>query len=220
MTRARNPSSKTGVPVHTEAGFALVDALVSLVLVAMILALLPGSVRTGQRAWQAAISQDGTTERAAALSIIAQWLESALPVFERDADGLAQIAFSGDPESVTFVTSLSDGPVSGGLYRLTLRPQQAGSVNSRSLVLTLSPFQRQSSEPGIATVDHTVLDNIENTSFRYYGSIDTKSDSVWHTTWARTDQLPSLIEMSIYPAKASTSRQQTVRVAFKMRAGS
>jgi hypothetical protein len=208
MMRAPKVSSQNGIPAGADAGFALVDALVSLILVAMILALLPGSVETGKRAWQAAISQDGSNERAAALSMLAQRLESALPVFERDADGLAQIAFLGGPESVTFVAGLSDGPMRGGLYRLTLQAQQAGSARRRSLMLMLSPFQRQDSDATFAPVDHAVIDNIETASFRYFGPVDTNSEPAWHTTWTRTDQLPL------------HRRQQSVRVAFRARAAS
>lgn len=218
MRKCPAPCHAGARPAHNEAGFALVELLVSLSLVAMILALLPGSVRMGQRAWQASSAQSQSAGIASTMSVIEQRLASALPVFERDADGLSHIAFTGGPDRVRFVATMAGGPFGGGLYRLDLGVRTMSAAGGRSLGLALSPFQRPGAAAQPRSVDHMVINTIDDASFRYFGVETASGQRAWQSTWTGRSQLPSLIEIALRPGGPATGEQRIVRVELKVRA--
>lgn len=107
-------------PNRGDAGFTLVELLVSLTILALLLAMVPGTLRLGRRAWETPGQLDQASDELAALGFVQTHIKSAVPIFERDAQGVSRIAFSGAPLSVSFIVPLSGGPYGGGLYRIEL----------------------------------------------------------------------------------------------------
>ena len=107
MTAPREPA-RPG-----EAGFTLIEVLVSLVILVVILSFIPGTLRIGQRVWQL----DDTYERRAALDNFRRYAEQrlteAMAIHIRDRTGRVRLEFTGDPGRVIFVAPAAAGPEIG-----------------------------------------------------------------------------------------------------------
>ena len=72
---------------RSTAGFTLVELLVSLTILALLLAMVPGTLRLGRRAWETPVQLDQSSDELAALGFLQTQIKSAVPIFERDAQG-------------------------------------------------------------------------------------------------------------------------------------
>jgi prepilin-type N-terminal cleavage/methylation domain-containing protein len=195
-------------PSRSQAGFALLEVLVSLVLLAVVLAMLPGTLRAGQRAWETAGQQSEVQNHATGLDVIARRLESAMPVFERLPNGLSRAAFAGTETAVSWVTSLPDGPSGGGLYKMSLGAKAQGGGETQALLLTMVPFGRNG--PPTETV---IADRIGALGFRYATSAQGKGAlAQWQSTWGEREGLPTHIELLVRPVRGTDSRVDQRRV--------
>src|SRR5689334_16219861 len=100
-------------------GFTLLEVLVALVLSALILAGIPFTLRLASASLRQANAALTTDENDRALNLIEQKLSGALPIFQHSQDGLLNIAFRGDAQSITFIAPLLHASDSG-LFRYTL----------------------------------------------------------------------------------------------------
>ena len=102
---------------RSDSGYSLIELLISLSILALLLAMIPGTLRLGRRAWETP-GQIDETPGAAALAFAERQLKSALPIFKRNAQGLQGLQFSGSEQSLSFVSELQSGPYGGGLYKI------------------------------------------------------------------------------------------------------
>ena len=97
-----------------EHGFSLMEMLVSLVILALILALLPGAFRLARQVWTATAMLDRESGRDAGLDFLDTRLAEAMPLFEPGKAGLVNILFSGSKDAIAFVAPSRNGPAGGG----------------------------------------------------------------------------------------------------------
>ena len=191
-----------------DAGFTLVELLVSLTIQALILAMVPGTLRLGRRAWETPGQLDQASDELAALGFVQTHIEGAVPIFERDAQGVSRIAFSGGPQSVSFIVPLSGGPYGGGLYRIDL-----GSSLRVSLYQGAAA-RDQSAPPG----EERPLGKLSGRlQFRYFGPLQFGQVPLWHDAWPRTDRLPDLVEIKALPGAKSAKTPPIFHSEFKLR---
>jgi general secretion pathway protein J len=205
-----------------EGGFSLLEVLVSLMLLALILSFIPGTLRIGQRVWET----DEDFERRAALSTFRRYVEQrlaeAMPIHRRDRSGL-RIEFAGESDRVAFVAPAEAGPAGGGVYRFDLR-RADGAGWARPLVLRQALYRPATGAEAEAsgqspTLEHESAMRAVDLSFRYFGAPNAGESRVWLAQWPRQDSLPELVEMSI-SLGGRTPQTEHVVVPLRLRPGS
>lgn len=184
-----------------EAGFTLLELLVSLALVALLLALLPPALRLGTRALDAAAAIDQHSATAATRNWLEHRLSDAMPIFERSATGHISLAFQGEAQKLTFVAASPNGPSGAGIYRFTLEHNRAAVDGSppNTVRLTQSPFvSLNQGTTADTSMEHRILfERLAALDLRYFGRLNAGREPGWHADWLRTDALPDLVELSI-----------------------
>lgn len=183
-----------------QSGFTLIEVLVSLVLLALVLALLTGAVGFARGTWDAAVRLDRDAGFDATTFMRGR-LGEAVALFEPSEGGIVRVAFKGASDSVNFVAPAPNGPAGAGLYRFVLEigpPLSSGA--SQALLVRVAPYQARHSRDAandFPLEDHILAENVKAVAFRYFGRRDVRSLSVWHMVWPRTDALPDLVEMTL-----------------------
>ena len=180
---------------NREAGFSLIEVLVSVALLALILTALPQALKLGKRGLDVSKELDLDSEANAALFYVEQRLTQAMPLYRHGDDGRLQIFFIGNHDRVTFVAPSPAGTSGGGLYRFELM-SRAHSSGEASLVLGWSPYLGSNNDAGQeAYQERVLLKGSGAFEFRYYGHHKDKEQEVWDGKWSRPDTLPDLVEI-------------------------
>lgn len=181
---------------HLEEGFSLLEALVSLVLLALILAALPSALRLGQRALSGAERWETTSIEVATTGFVFRTLSEAMPLREARADGLQAMTFNGDARTVTFIAPLAPPHRAAGLYRFTLAAQPSTS-GPEYVQLTWQPYSAGASSAG-GTETRRVMRG-SPFRLRYWGKPDAKPPA-WHERWIAAT-LPDAVEITYAAAQ-------------------
>lgn len=187
-----------------EGGFTLLELLVAMTLLALLMAMLAGGIRIGNRAWQASETWADSSDR---MSVVEDFLRAALsqtqPVVLRAGLEKRVVVFAGTPTSLDFVAPLPGSLAAAGRSLITL---SAGSaVGGERLSARWRPYD--TAEPaaaGTTAPAPTVLvDRAGAVDFAYFGALGTETPQ-WHDTWRGADHLPYLVRIrfrSVGPAR-------------------
>ncbi|MBI4464407.1 MAG: type II secretion system protein [Acidobacteria bacterium] len=222
MNRQRIQNSER---VHN-AGFTLLELLVSITLVSLLVVTILFGWRVASAAWQRADRR--LREQRVILAthqVLEEQMASMLPYRILPPQGVPEPFFQGEPEAARFVSrySLTDRARSG-LYRIEYRVVEqkdgtkelqvnefplrstgelqallAGAENTRAgRVLRFSAFQ-----PGPRTL--TLLTGLQECRFAYYRPPDLTEPGGWSEQWrALNDELPQGMAIrAVAPADAS-----------------
>ena len=211
MTAARKYHLQTG---GRDAGFSLIELIVSLALFAMILALLPGAFRTGKRGWETAAVIEQVASAEASADFLRHRLADATPFYDRDESGRARIAFSGGPQQLSFVAPSQAGPSGGGFYRWSIATAPAGETSA--LMLTMAPFSAVQTDATATATERVLLNGVRALRIRYFGAEEADGEAVWADEWRRSDQLPQLIEIEAETLQSRTASFGPLRVALRL----
>lgn len=178
-----------------EAGFSLVELLVSLVLLSMVAALLASGLSLGQRVWQQS-EERAQASRAMfdAQTALRRLLDNMQPLRVGSQDSRT-IEFRGSPDELDGIVPLPPHIGLGGLYRLHLFRNRS----ARRLDLTFHAYER-GMEKGKAddAADLTTLANdIDGMEFRYFGKARGEETANWRNEWQGQEELPALISIKI-----------------------
>jgi prepilin-type N-terminal cleavage/methylation domain-containing protein len=181
-----------------ESGFTLIEVLVTLALLALVLALAAEGVRYARSTWNAAAKLDQHSSSEMSETFLRARLAEAMPIYEQRKAGVMQILFQGTREAVSFVAPAPNGPAGAGLYRYTLEAVAAAAAQ-HSLIVKLAPHQGTLAEAMAESLPdrHELVRNIKSVSFRYFGRSEIKAQPAWHSAWTRTDAMPSLVEIAV-----------------------
>lgn len=217
-----------GVWRRPDAGYTLIEILVSLALLALLLALMPATLRMARQSWQA----DAQLERSASLATATDTLRRALAAtipapIGRSGTAATTLLFEGRGETLSFVAPAPQGLNSGGLqvFSIASRPRTGGRPG-RDLVLALRPYALgesidrsadRAAQDGQATANsnrsgsETILaEDIGTLEFRYFGQAPAQSVEVWSSTWANRPTLPLLVEVAFTLAGSTRAPERIV----------
>jgi prepilin-type N-terminal cleavage/methylation domain-containing protein len=186
-------------PSCRDGGYSLIELLISLTILALLLAMVPG------------------TTAAAAVSFVEQNLKSALPIYQSDSSGLPQLAFAGTENRLSFVADLPNGPSGGGLYLIDvgLRP------DGESVAVHISPYRpNANASPDASGLDAEVRDlggAYSRIQFKYFGSPSPGAPAQWQSTWHRSDRLPDLVDIVVTSRAPTSTPNAEYRAELKMR---
>ena len=197
-------------------GFSLVELLISLTILSLLLAMVPGTLRLGRRAWETP-GQIEESPSVAALAFAERQLKSALPIYKRSAQGLQALQFSGSEQSLSFVSELRSGPYGGGLYKIDIGPPSDANAKIAGLAVRLSLFRTEGEAPALPNEERELTSGFKALHFRYFGPVASDKTDQWFTQWPRIDRLPDLIEITGEPNGGSQTSSRPVRVELKLR---
>lgn len=188
---------RRGAHCRSDAGFTLMEVLVSLVLLALVLGLLASGLRYAQSTWDATARLDELAGAEMAEAFIRARLVEAMPLYEQRRAGTVRALFQGADDAMSFVAPAPNGPAGAGLYRYTL--EAAAGAGRRALVVGLAPHLPSASDSVLERpLDrYELMRNIRSVSFRYFGRGEPRAEPAWHTAWTRTDAMPSLVQIAI-----------------------
>jgi general secretion pathway protein J len=186
---------------RTQHGFTLIEMLVALSVAALLVSLVYGSVRVGQRSAAALGVQ---AEEAEVMRIGWQFLHDALaqarPVADAD-NPRDRTGFHGEPERLSFVADMPAYIGIGGPMRIGLDAMP--TADGYQLLLTrrgLDETHKSSSkEPGEQAV---LVENLNRLAIAYFGKQGRSAAPTWYSSWDSARNLPNLIRISVKPAGA------------------
>ena len=175
---------------HQSPGFALVEALASLVVVGMIGLMLMAGVTTGRRVWERIDTREAVGEGLdAAQTTLRDRLEQAFPQTLYDQNP-PYVDFQGRSEGVVFLANPPDSGRPAPLRRYTLSLDTAGE-------LVLSSIS-DAAAPSRAVVSRDVLlRGVRQLDLAYFGAFQTDITRRWRPVWPSNPSLPELIRIRL-----------------------
>jgi len=200
-----------------QAGFTIVELLVSLTILTLILTFIPGTLRVGQRIWEV----DRTLERREGLASFRRYVEQrlaeAMPIYLRDRASGVRMEFTGEPGRLAFVAPAAAGPAGGGVYRFELTHRQGTSpqplILRQSLYRIHDAAQGRNDDtrsPQTAVAEQRSHMDVAKLAFRYFGAHEPQKPPQWQPQWSRRDSLPELVEISLVTAERTAKVEQTI----------
>ena len=180
-----------------EAGFSLVEILVSLVLLSMVAALLASGLSLGQRVWQRS-EERAQTSRVMfdAQTALRRLLDNMQPL-RLGSQGSRAIEFRGIADELDGIVPLPPNIGLGGLYRLHLFRNRS----ARRLDLTFHAYEQGMGTGDDAAALTTLANDIDGMDLRYFGKARGEDTPNWRNEWQGQEELPALISIKITGAK-------------------
>jgi prepilin-type N-terminal cleavage/methylation domain-containing protein len=199
-----------------ESGFTLIEVLVSLVILGLILAYLPSSVRFVRGTWEATQRLDRQAGQEGGKDFILARLSEALPLYEPSGGRVPRLLFSGGPQTLSFVAPSQNGPVGAGLYHFELRQRPSGA--GVALVALLRPYGVRPDET--PAEEHVLVEDTASISFRYLGRMERLGAARWSESWTRPDALPDAVELTVTSNRRGAPPVRTLLVELRLRSQS
>lgn len=171
-------------------GFALIEALASLVVVAMIGLMLMAGLGAGRRVWERAdAAATGGEAVDAAQSLLRDRLEQVFPATLYDRNP-PYVDFEGSATAATFLSSppAVDRPAPLNRYRLSLSPQ------GELLLASMSDVAQ--TDRGQATVQ-TLLAGVRRLELAYFGPAAPDGRPGWRPEWTEESAPPELVRIRL-----------------------
>jgi len=185
-------------------GFTLVELVVALTLLALIAAVLFGSLQLAGRSWEGGEAKvRDVNDMRQTETFLRHQIASALPM--RMAKAVATpLLFAGAADELRYVASLPERVVEGGtmLFRLALVKNGEGG---QLILERMVPDPDAVEMPDFKDAERTLLaDGIAELTIAYFGrdpaAADTETPS-WRDRWDDPQRLPMLIRIGVRPLR-------------------
>ena len=172
------------------AGFALIEALASLVIVGMLGVMLIQGVTTGRRVWERLDTRAAAFEAVeGAQTVLRGRLEQLYPATLYSI-GEARIDLDGGPESIAFLA-----PPAQALRPAPLRRFRLDLTTGQDLVLSSISDVAMRGEPGVSR--QVLLTGVRQLDITYYGATPSDMTPRWRSAWIGQSLPPDLIRIRI-----------------------
>jgi general secretion pathway protein J len=187
-------------------GFTLIELLIALVLMALMSALLFGSLRV---AGKSADAGDAKAEATASMRLASDFLRTEIE--EQQPQRMKRVAefpllFNGTPDVLEFAAPVPSRIEGGGVWFYRLRVATEGDV-SKLVLDRMVPDVNAQALPQFTGDDHSVLaDNIASVRLQYFGRDDGADVSVapsWRDRWDSRQTLPLEIRIDVTPVSGA-----------------
>lgn len=183
-----------------DAGFTLMEMLVSLVLLSLTAGLLTASLRTGRTALNAVDRINATLPVAATQTYLRQAFAQAQVLPRSTATKATEQNFNGTAQAVAFNTSHAPQGQFEGLYRVEigLVPRnQRGTFDLNLAQVLWRPPITDSNPPPLVRRATQLLGNVASVGFAYYGDLDDNAGASWHDGWSHPIKLPTMVALDV-----------------------
>ncbi len=180
-----------------EAGFSLLEVLVSLAIVSLLIVAMPSTLQLGRRVMQTSERLESQGTDAVVTSFLQATISRALALRIQNSDGSSNVAFTGSANSLTMVASSLDGPTGIGLFQfeLTVTP------DDKSLLLwRWSPYRPVATSnlgTNIVRPERVLMRSVATFGLRYFGQQLPTDALSWSDDWKSPTNLPVLVELRL-----------------------
>jgi general secretion pathway protein J len=181
-----------------EAGFTLLELLVSMTVLGLLGVMMVGGLHFGARVWERSESAAQDQNRVAAVqALLRRQVAQMQPQEVRGADRRPRVAFDGMSERLVFVAPLPQFLGQGGYHLIAVEAETEGG--SRNLVMRWQAFDRE--RPGL-TLDsgarkEVLASGLRSLAFKYFGRDRRGTPSGWLAAWNDANQLPQLVDVAV-----------------------
>jgi general secretion pathway protein J len=166
--------------LRDDAGFTLVELLVSMTLLAFLTLALGGALHFGARAWERSEARAPDDIRLVQ-QFLRHALEQAYPVYENGAR--PHVVFAGSERRLAFIAPF---PATATIGRDALTLALNSDGDRVQLVVSSAGGVREA-----------LLHNLAGASFAYFGPDRSNGPSSWHGEWANRQMLPAAIRVRV-----------------------
>lgn len=201
--------------IPAQSGFTLLELLVAIMILTLIMTTAMGSVRLGSRSFESGASRAVENAEIRALADVLRRQFRQIVQLTWTESGRDYVAFEGTQHYVQFIGPAPDSSAGPGflVYRLG-----AESTNDTTRVaLRFAPFDPGSEQFLVPDRSSRELlsERLSDVSFDYFGSMDERGRSAWHTAWSPdAGRLPTIIRVHL-----GTSGQRCPDLLFRVRFG-
>ena len=185
-------------------GFTLLELTIALTLLALMSAVMFGSLSMAGRAW------DGGEAKTAEVSSMRQTEEflreqlgAQYPLRLRKVQDMP-LVFAGERDEMRYAAALPARVIEGGIYYFRLAVRKDGDKSQLILERTIPDIQALQ-EPEFRDADHSVLaDGIAELKLSYFGRDANATDAdapTWRDRWDDKQRLPLLVRIEVRPEK-------------------
>lgn len=176
-------------------GFTLLELLVSMTLLALILTLLFGGLRTGTRVWEAGAERaDNLSRLQASQGFLRRQIGGLYPLVERARSGPPESSFEGDREHARFIGLLPSHFGFSGFQRI-----EVGLMDDDDGQHLGVSWQAYGVDEILAEEDRRALliEHVEAVEFAYFGARTRRGEARWEDEWHDAEQAPRLIRLRL-----------------------
>lgn len=198
-----------------DAGFTLIEVLVSLALLGLLTTLVFGGVRFGAQAWTAASrSTSAAADLEAARAVLRRTIAAAYPAYASASLVDRTVAFEGTEGDLALVAPLPAAIEAGVLAVQRFRVAQ--DENGPALVMEWQLYL-PASEGGrpLEAKRVKLLGGVGSVRFSYFGAPAPRQPPAWLDRWTERASLPSLVRVHLEPADAELSRWPELMVELR-----
>lgn len=180
-------------PERRDAGFTLVELLVTLALMSLLSVIVLGSLRFGIKAWQReATHTEAIDQVRLAATMLRRLIEDAYPYHAGEAEGRHRIEFQGGPQSLTLLATapLALGAIGRARFRVFL--ERRGE--QQDLMLSSEPELADSASGRVTT---PLVANVKAVAMSYSAGVDSANPAPWRNEWTLPSRLPGLVRVGI-----------------------
>jgi len=200
-----------------EAGFTLIEVLVSLGLLAGTVAMIAASIASTRLA-------TATVERLSKRSVVTaaqDYLRSAIMQTQTFSGNVLptkrSLNFDGKATELNFITSYSPLAHVRGLYRVSVNLiASSDHPGLYDLIASQTLFRLadddEAGEAATITTTATLFPGIETVNFAYFGEKDEAEGGDWLETWSQREGLPSLVRIEVVLSKGDDRQWPVLKV--------
>lgn len=214
MSKIQGPKSKIqniiSLTPHSalrapQAGFTLLELLISITLIGIIVIVISGAVRLGFRSIETGDKKIESLERKkTSLNIIDSQIQSQMPL-TYDEDGSKKFYFNGDRGSMTFATNYSIW--SGQKGYVLVNYSVGDDLHGRKTLLAVE------NTIGTAAARETnLLEALDDIYFEYYYKDPTAEKGEWVDEWTDNTKVPEKVRLHIVEGSKDLSMLIRLRV--------
>jgi general secretion pathway protein J len=184
--------------MHTsEAGFTLLELLISMTLLGLLMVVVLGGLRFGARAWERNEAHTTATDDVRqAQALLRREISRAYPLFLMDQAHLENrhVDFDGSEESMSFLAPAPGALAEAGRARITL----TRAAHNGKTALVFSAVQELASDN--RPYSEVLVKGLRSLDFSYFGADVPKEAPSWRTSWSNEKALPQLVRVhAVFP---------------------
>jgi len=187
--------------MRRQRGFTLLEALVAMILLALMMAVMTGSIRFAGQSRDAVTARvDSLDNMRIAQDFRRQTITQAHPKRWLKVVGRPYI-FRGERDEMFMAAPLTARVGVGGLFLVKFSLVEGDRGKGKKLVMARQFPEPDTQEmPDFASADTTVLaENLSEVEFAYLGRDDDNTDPTWSDDWKEPLRMPEAVRMRVKP---------------------
>ena len=185
--------------IRRQDGFTLAEVLVGLSVATLLVALVYGAVRVGQRSATALTSKSEQTE---VMHLGWQYLHTAVgqarPYTDpEDTDNRA--GFEGTASNLVLHADIPTYVGLSGLVRIELGTRSGEDGNQLVISRTAVSAPADDADEPLPSEQAILVESLDSLQRAYFGAKTRGETPSWHSQWIRVRHLPNLVSISVKP---------------------